>query len=275
MVTPTATMRSFFEWLKLLNEAQRPPFKNLVCIKLPRDLVDAIPKLILVANHVICEVFRERHQDRSYGPHYFSKLANFVDLLRNRRLKVFTLNYDFCVENACTEKGINFTTGFSYDGGTFNSTLFETNAPGINLYKLHGSLDWFMEMERDSFVISQRRSKFFTDIDKTPQLVLGPGLKLQTDEPFITLYAEFSKAVRTAKVCIIIGYGYRDRHINEPLGEASRQGLAVIDVNPTNCGPPSGARIMLCRRIQVDAKSAFNGGRILKEVMDVFGKKQF
>jgi predicted nucleotidyltransferase len=48
-----------------------------------------------------------------------------------------------------------------------------------------------------------------------PELVLGPGDKVQLDDPFLTLLYAFHKAIQQARICVVIGYGYGDgdRHI--------------------------------------------------------------
>ena len=62
------------------------------------------------------------------------------------------------------------------------------------------------------------------------ELVLGPGTKLQPGDPFVTLYYEFHRAVREAKVCVAIGCSFQDDHVREPLKQATQHGLTLINV---------------------------------------------
>ena len=59
---------------------------------------------------------------------------------KNKKLDIFTLNYDGTVEIFCEERGIKYTDGFEPD---WNIKRFDDDESKINLYKLHGSLYWF------------------------------------------------------------------------------------------------------------------------------------
>lgn len=102
---------------------------------------------------------------------------------------------------------------------------------------------------------------------KEPELILGPWPKLQPDEPFLTLYYEFRKALRSAKLCVVIGYSFRDTHINDALREASCRGLTVIDVNPSN------ESFEHCfqhyRKLCLTAKAAFEKDDLLTAVHEI------
>ncbi len=101
--------------------------------------------------------------------------------------------------------------------------------------------------------------------DKEPELLLGPGSKLQHDDPFVRLYSEFHIALRRAKVCVVIGYSFRDEHIKEPLREASRRGMTVIDVNPSG----TDRSFERYRKVALEAREAFESGAILNAVRSV------
>jgi SIR2-like domain len=97
-------------------------------------------ELRFVIKQPILEVLSERHHASTYDPRYLQRLKDFVP--EHGRLKVFTLNYDLCVEDACRDAGIELVTGFSHSEGKWSPSLFQGPSSGINLYKLHGSLNW-------------------------------------------------------------------------------------------------------------------------------------
>ena len=98
-----------------------------------------------------------------------------------------------------------------------------------------------------------------------PELLLGPGPKLQHDDPYVTLYAKFHQAIRRAKVCVAIGYRFRDNHIKEPIRIASCRGMKVIDINPC----PNEGIFDRYTKICKGAKEAFECGAILKAVKGI------
>lgn len=219
----------FFDWLMLLRRVQMDPFRNAIQTKIEPSLATTAGELAFVIKRPVYEILRALQSKASYGPGYFAGLGRFLP--ERGRLKVFTLNYDLCVEDACRSASIDLTTGFRKDTKRWDSSVFQSQNPGINLYKLHGSLSWVLDNNCPD------RSLIETDTghtDKEPELILGPGPKLQSDEPFLTLYYEFRKALQSTKLCVVIGYSFGDAHINGALREANRLGLRVIDVNPSN-----------------------------------------
>lgn len=222
----------FFGWLMLLRRVQMDPFRKAIQIKMEPSLATTAGELAFVIKRPVYEILRAHQSEASYGPGYFAGLRRFLP--ERGRLKVFTLNYDLCVEDACRSASIDLTTGFRKDTKRWDSSVFQSQNPGINLYKLHGSLSWVLDKLDNN---CPDRSLIETDTghtDKEPELILGPGPKLQSDEPFLTLYYEFRKALQSTKLCVVIGYSFGDAHINDALSEANRLGLTVIDVNPSN-----------------------------------------
>ncbi|MBI5409877.1 MAG: SIR2 family protein [Nitrospirae bacterium] len=205
----------FFEYTELIKRASS--IEDIFCIRMPDYLIRTInnPFSTDVIRTLMNNILRTCQKD--VKPEYLSYLQDFLP--ENGRLKVFTLNYDLCVETACKNKGVLVTTGFNHE---WNPLLFYGNEKGINLYKLHGSLLWFYD---DNWTIQELSE---LPENKNPEIVLGPGSKMQADDPFLTLFYEFSRAVQEAKICIVVGYGYQDAHVNTVL---ERSKVDIIDVN--------------------------------------------
>jgi hypothetical protein len=250
----------FFEWLNFLRQGQTGAFGKAACFKLDQRLVDAVPYLIFSIKQPIWEILRSRHQGPEYDPGYFKKLGDFVPV--RGRLKVFTTNYDLCIEDACRAHGINVITGFRLGTMRWSPPLFQNRASGINLYKLHGSLNWNLRVDQNNLENSSLVEHCPVQWDKEPEFLLGPGSKLQHDEPFVTLYANFHQAVRRASVFVAIGHSLRDNHISEPVRIASHRGMKLIEVNPSPIEWTHGRYL----KIRMGAKEAFESGEILKAV---------
>ena len=144
-------------------------------------------------------------------------------------LRVFSLNYDLCVEETCGRE--NVKRGFSereWDWRLFEETSDDPVA--LLLYKLHGSTDWyFTEDGRVSYYDS---TSSITNDDIA--LIFGTSYKLQYVDPFLFLAYELRRwTLDTARVIVCIGYGFNDDHINGILQQSLRQNrgrklLAVI-----------------------------------------------
>lgn len=187
---------------------------------MPTNLCEKTYELPFLIGNLVKDILKEHQSDAT--PDYLSHLWDYMH--PKGRLKVFTSNYDLCIEQACKSSEISFTTGFDTE---WNPSLFNGNSRGINLYKFHGSLNWYSD---GSFRIYENAS---ISSNNSPELILGPGSKLQAEDPFLSLFCEFLKAVREARICVVIGFSYQDEHIKTVFDRASRNGLKIIDVNPT------------------------------------------
>jgi hypothetical protein len=247
----------FFEWLSFLHKAAHTPhFSKVTYLKLGQQLVAAVPYLEWSIKRPIVEIMYARHQSPMYEPSYYARLGAFLPA--EGRLKVFTTNFDLCVEDACRARGINVITGFQAKGGRWSPSLFRTTGTGISLYKMHGSLSWGLNDDLNDRRLVERCPP---DWNREPDLLLGPGSKLQHDDPFVTLYSEFHKAIRRSKAIVAIGYSFSDAHIKGPISDASRRGLTVVDVNPAISWS-----FKRHDKISMTARKALEGDEILKAI---------
>lgn len=256
----TKNYERFFEWLAIIRQAQMTPFNKLTCFALDQQLLTAALELAFVINKPVWEILRSRHQLPTYQPGYFAKLRDFLPA--HGRLKVFTTNYDLCVEHACRDQGVDIVTGFHPRTGRWTPSLFRNPGPGINLYKLHGSLNWNLGEHGVDWENSPLVERCRPQWDQVPELILGPGSKLQHDEPFVTLYAELHRAIRRARVCVAIGHSFRDLHIKEPICGANRRGMTVVDINPS-CNDLAQKHY---KKLRMGAKEALENGKILSVI---------
>jgi hypothetical protein len=266
----------FFEWINLLLNVQKEPFRKIIITDIPGSLIEVMVHLTFVVGGELSRLLELRQGNADY----LERLADFLP--EGGRLKIFTLNYDCCLEDACRIAGIDLTTGFDPIKRNWKPSLFLSKSKGINLYKLHGSLRW--NSTRDSRLSGDRfqynyvpaelrpeeRSSFPSYIEVSPGgwLVLGPGNKIQADDPFISLFYEFHRSLHRAKVCVVIGYSYQDGHINTVLDLGIDRGVSIVDVNP---GGPCG-RYLASKRyhpIRLTAKNALMSGAIKSKIEEL------
>jgi hypothetical protein len=129
---------------------------------------------------------------------------------------IVTTNYDRLIEYAidCSQ-GIA-KTGFSGNCiKDFDSFSINTVRRTVNLYKVHGSIDWFkhktnLSLMATSFLNLDNLSDVYMPMIVTP----GNGKYKEThNNPFRTVIAEADKALRGAGSYLCIGYGFNDEHI--------------------------------------------------------------
>ena len=158
------------------------------------------------------------------------------------RVELFTTNYDLSFEGAASNSRFIVIDGFShvqpqeFDAALFsydlvrrkNSSELPEFVPNVfHLYKLHGSLDWERQEGR---VIKEPKTK-------KPLIIFPRESKFESsyDQPFLELMARFQSGLREANTgLLIIGDGFNDHHITQPILSAIRSniGLKAIIVDP-------------------------------------------
>jgi hypothetical protein len=173
------------------------------------------------------------------------------------RVKLFTTNYDLCIETAGLRLGVVLIDGFSHSAEQrFNRDHFDhdivrraassTKADYLDgvfhLYKLHGSVDW--RRRSDEVVI---RSLDAPKEDRKPVLIYPRSSKYQEafESPYLDMFAALQAALREPDTTLIVsGFGFADDHISAPIWSAIETNLSM--------------RLVLCDRGFVEHRKLFD-----------------
>lgn len=144
----------------------------------------------------------------------------------NERVRVITTNYDRLLEFAAEARGYLWRTGFhpGYFGRwrgdepalEFWTGQKKTQEDSVEIWKVHGSLDWFATSAGRpiSILLSDAIPH-----DSSP-LIVPPSIKKYADtasEPYRTVIQGADVALRTAAGFVCVGYGFNDDHIQVKL----------------------------------------------------------
>ncbi|MFT3991842.1 MAG: SIR2 family protein [Luteolibacter sp.] len=154
----------------------------------------------------------------------------FQHLLRstNREIDVVTPNYDRLAEYAAEMGELYHETGFSY--GHFRRRLGDarqtvdlsgTACDRVNVWKVHGSFDWF----RDEQGVIRALPISHPKPDGWKPAIVTPGLQKYRrthDEPFVSIKASSDRAFSNASGFFCSGFGFNDGHIQTKLTERCR-----------------------------------------------------
>jgi len=223
--------------------------------------------------------------DASKGDYYqgFKRLQQALNL----PLRVFSLNYDLCLERLHSEE-FRVETGFGGFGSKFvwDWQRFEEGGSGpeppeIYLYKLHGSIDW----KRDPITKQLYRVEQTAGIDaKSMELIFGRSFKLETGDPYLFYLYAFRQASLDARLLIAVGYAFGDSHINNILAQSlhkdEAQRLLVVekcDKAETDGRQTKVAKALDIRKEQVvvkfeGAKAFLETDRLDKELLGMIPK---
>ena len=184
--------------------------------------------------------------DNSYAPH-----KTFLDKITARkanesRVQLFTTNYDTLFEQAAQRGGYVVIDGFSFSfPRTFSGRYFDydivqreqTRIKGeesfvskvFHLYKMHGSLTW---KQTEQGMIQQ------VNTTETPLIVYPASDKYESsyEQPYFEMMSRFQQALRRENtLLIVLGFGFRDKHIQNVILEAVNQNpsfqLVIVNYN--------------------------------------------
>jgi len=152
--------------------------------------------------------------------------------INEKRLVVATLNYDNSIEYLAQNEGVIYNLGIDNWAKT---GLIDIQKDCLHLLKLHGSMDWYMGFPAEPEYLSPpiRRLKQPLGDSFSPAIIFGQRNKLTAEGPFLDLLIAFREELRKANKLIIIGYSFRDDHINTYilnwLSNSNGNCLKIID----------------------------------------------
>jgi hypothetical protein len=136
-------------------------------------------------------------------------------------IQIATLNYDRSIEFLCGRSGRELATGVSLWAGGYDWD-WEAGAD-VRLLKLHGSIDWTLGTITPNNGLPEEKIA----VDGLPDqpdirrgslgVVFGQREKLRSEGPFLAMLREFDKFLDVADHLVVVGYSFRDAHINSAI----------------------------------------------------------
>jgi len=171
-------------------------------------------------------IFKNSLQNSSMFP--LSRLLEHMFKTSLKKINIVTTNYDRLAEYACDQSRIHHYTGFTHGFFRQLATPDElTCSRRVNIWKVHGSLDWFQSPLEDTIAISGAQE---IPENYSPQIVTPGTQKYQKThlEPFRSIINNADIAINEAGSYLCIGYGFNDEHVQPKLmAKCQRQGAPV------------------------------------------------
>lgn len=211
-------------------------FTSLLANLTTMNLEDAIDKSTLsegsldVLRRIVWEYVNERDfaqfykllQDKRDYP--LAELLRIVIGTAANTATIITTNYDRLVEYAVDIIGATAITGF--EGNLIKALEFPQPAVYsrrirarervVNVWKVHGSLDWFINTNNECVSIPLSPS---IPLNHKP-LIIAPGktkYNITHGEPYRDIITQADSAFSNAGSFLCIGYGFNDDHIQPKL----------------------------------------------------------
>lgn len=166
-------------------------------------------------------------------------LEAHANILTRSAISIFTTNYDTLIEDAFSLCNVEVNDGFiGASIGTWKPDKSYKKLTGINVVKLHGSVDWVSDSQRGLLRI---RYGVNYNLSSSDVLIYPQATKyVETQkDPFASLFTEFRNRMSVAgdNVLIVCGYSFGDSHINSEIYQALSQKnnkttlIAFVDYN--------------------------------------------
>jgi|ERR1035441_1460013 NAD-dependent SIR2 family protein deacetylase len=177
-------------------------------------MIHSLRKLVLVEN-----------------PKKVEYLLPMLQTKTQSNLTIATLNYDNTVELAAKSLGKDVQTGIIEWSKSGSFPKFDK---GVCLLKLHGSIDWISlpkrsRLSQDNIVVLPS-DELGKDGYFKPVVVFGQRNKLTAEGPFLDLLRAFEEKLKEADRLTVIGYSFRDDHINEQIRKWLNNAAGMIRI---------------------------------------------
>jgi hypothetical protein len=159
-------------------------------------------------------------------------------LNEGHKIELVTTNYDLVLEEAVEILNPEYDLKLRIDTGwrgraqrilDIDAWYDDTSTAAENgmLTKLHGSVNW---KNKDEKVLVGDAIPGSRD---DQQVIIYPGFKGAAEGPiFKPLHDHFGKALASSKVCVFIGFAFRDGYINQVCERYGNDSQKIIILNP-------------------------------------------
>lgn len=204
------------------------------------DSVELLPQTLKEIRHIVWRTVNE--SDLSYfDSNPTSPPQALVELLRKvleptpNKAVIVTTNYDRLAEYSADQTGATTVTGFEgclikeleLPNSQLRMRRTRTRERVVNIWKVHGSLDWFRATDGTVVAFPLTRS-----MPRNLQpLIIPPGKEKYSathDEPYRSVIAEADNAFVQAGAYLCIGYGFNDEHIQPKLLTQISKGKPIV-----------------------------------------------
>jgi NAD-dependent SIR2 family protein deacetylase len=160
-------------------------------------------------------------------------------------LKIFTTNYDTCMETYLNRRQISFTQGIvhRYGYNVFDVDSFNDGNTLVGIFKLHGSVDLFRKNRQIRQLSAYRYETGITHLgeDFGEEVMRYPlefgGYQHIIESPFLDLFRLFRDRIKNDVMWILVGSSFRDITICSIMNDVLRSKRVseypkILFVNP-------------------------------------------
>lgn len=218
---------------------------NVHLLKVAGEEFDKVDRLSQKIREQLYKWINITNYDRA---NYFKGFESLISDVGSA-IRVFTLNYDICVEKALSGTDVSIELGFNgtrkWEASKFDSS--ENSVVGLYLYKLHGSIDWI----RDSGILT-----LCDGPQPNPELIFGTTAKMSSLDPYLFYVHELRKYSlnEALRFIVVVGYSFGDGYINGLIGQAVKRSeyMKILVVAPLFGGNVDDEKSRIAQILEID-----------------------
>jgi len=155
-----------------------------------------------------------------------------------RDWSIFTTNYDTCLERYFYATEIGVDTGFEHDKRKNVNVLkprkfLEENKHGVQLFKLHGSINWFIEKGSDTVIEVTTKGDSYVLREYSGEMMVYPIAEKELyTNPYISMLLRLNRELKEKRAWLVIGYSFNDPIIREIFLKNAGSEKHLILVHP-------------------------------------------
>ena len=163
----------------------------------------------LITNQLIDEWVNLDDYEEAY---YYKAFLKFQSTI-GKAIRIFSLNHDLCFEKTIGYDSIQM--GFEPKTKEWHYSNFDNEEKQFFLYKLHGSINWYVDRKTRKLKLSDKACK-------EPELIFGIDTKLKSIDPYLYFIYEFRRSMlfSDCRLIISIGFSFSDEHICPVISQA-------------------------------------------------------
>lgn len=167
-------------------------------------------------------------------------LSSRANLLTRSSIYIFSTNYDTLIEDALGLEKVEVNDGFTGAAiGYWNPEDSFNRKSGINVIKLHGSVDWVKD-SNDGLIRNRYGVNY---LNETSNVLIYPQATKYVEtqrDPFAILFTKFRERLNSPLEHLLItaGYSFGDYHINSEIDAALKsvgnKTTLIVFINDVN-----------------------------------------
>lgn len=234
----------------------RDPMFNF--LKQIQDLQSEIEKQIYNAySSTKLKDKRMSHMDYWLTPSLLKHISNIYDI------EIFTTNYDRAIEKVIEDNGLDYTNPFNNRPFSDGLKIDEWShgkafTRSVWLTKLHGSINWRYGNDEQQIIQAD-------ESHSEKNSILYPGFKGKPEKtPFKEFHQYFAGCLEKCDTFLILGFSFRDEHINDLTKDNLKRGsrVVIVDKYPEE----------LCNKKEIWDEGGFSPSPMKKAIgKDTFG----